>query len=176
MEAPSGDGTRPTTDRVRESIMSSVFSIMGGFDGMRVLDAFAGSGAMGLESMSRGAMFATLNDSGREATRILAKNRDVLGYSDAGVAITSIDAQRSGLPSVGAPFDVVFLDPPYRTSQRDVVRLVADARERGILSDGFLAVYEHDEPIDESLLRESSLALRQEKRIGKTHVTYIIAD
>ena len=62
LRAPQGRDTRPTTDRVRESVMSSVFSATGGFDGLCVLDAFAGSGAMGLEALSRGAAFALLND------------------------------------------------------------------------------------------------------------------
>lgn len=173
LQAPEGRDTRPTTDRVRESVMSSVFSATGGFDGLRVLDAFSGSGAMGLESLSRGAAFALLNDSAPDARRVLEGNVEALGCTKAQVRIGSTDVLACGLPRQGAPFGLVFLDPPYATPQADVVALVSNAREDGLLSDGCLAVYEHDEPADVRLLEASGLALRSERKLGKTYVSYI---
>lgn len=174
LEAPEGAATRPTTDRVRESIMSSVFSALGGFDGLRVLDAFAGSGAMGLEAMSRGAGFALLNDASADARRVLRKNADALGYGEGRVRIGSCDVMRSGLPASGGPFGLVFLDPPYRTPQRQVAEIVEAAREAGSLSSGCLVVYEHGEPLEEGLLDGSVLVLRGERRLGKAHVAYML--
>lgn len=173
LDAPEGRDTRPTTDRVRESVMSSVFSATGGFDGLRVLDAFSGSGAMGLEALSRGAEFALLNDSMPDARRVIERNVDVLGCSHAQVRIGSADVLSCGLPAQGGPFDLVFLDPPYKTPQEDVLRLLANARKGGLLSDGCLLVYEHDEPADGRLLDGFGLALRSERKLGKTYVSYI---
>lgn len=173
IKPPEGRDTRPTTDRVRESVMSSVFSATGGFEGLRVLDAFSGSGAMGLESLSRGAAFALLNDSASDARRVLEGNVEALGCSDAQVRIGATDVLACGLPGQGSPYDLVFLDPPYATPQADVVALVSDARAKGLLADGCLVVYEHDEPADLQLLAASGLALRSERKLGKTYVSYI---
>ena len=71
IEAPTGDGTRPTTDRVREALFSSLYSLRGGFDGAVVLDAFAGSGALGLEALSRGARSCTFVERDRSARKVL---------------------------------------------------------------------------------------------------------
>lgn len=175
LEAPSGRDTRPTTDRVRESIMSSVFSALGGFEGVRVLDAFSGSGAMGLESLSRGASFAVLNDSAPAANGVIAKNVKALGCEPSQAKVTSTDVMRLGLPSADGPFDLVFLDPPYASSQEDVLTIIERGRRDGVLSDGCLIVYEHDEPLDEAACERRGLRLRSERKLGKTYVSYILA-
>ncbi|MVN40039.1 RsmD family RNA methyltransferase, partial [Gordonibacter urolithinfaciens] len=79
IKAPKGDGTRPTTDRVRESLMSAVNSACGGFEGATVLDAFAGSGALGLEALSRGAACAHFFERDGAAQRVLCGNVRALG-------------------------------------------------------------------------------------------------
>lgn len=81
--APKGDGTRPTTDRVRESVMSTVFSARGGFEDAMVLDAFAGSGALGLEALSRGAARAVFYERAPEAVKVLQKNVEKMGLEPA---------------------------------------------------------------------------------------------
>ena len=174
LDAPSGRDTRPTTDRVRESIMSSVFSALGGFDGARVLDAFSGSGAMGLESLSRGAAFAVLNDSAPSANQVIAENAKALGCKPSQAKVTAIDVMRSGLPAADGPFDLVFLDPPYASSQEDVLDIIAKARGEGTLADGCLVVYEHDEPLDEAAYEGRGFSLRSARQLGKTYVTYIL--
>jgi len=123
IRTPKGDGTRPTSDRVREAMFSSLESELGGFDDVRVLDLFAGSGALGLESLSRGAVHATFVESdGRAASGIRANVRE-LGVRDADVVRTSASAYAERL--VDPRFDLVFLDPPYAVGTDLVRGLVA---------------------------------------------------
>ena len=110
--APKGLDTRPTADRVREA----AFNLLGpgGADDAKVLDLFAGSGAMGLEAMSRGAAHVTFVESDREACRTINRNLDKLGFDDATVlrqdALTALRADARQ----GTRYDLVLLDPPYR--------------------------------------------------------------
>ena len=108
--APKGIHTRPTSDRVREAL----FSILGGsVRGARVLDPFAGSGALGFEALSRGASFATFVDSDRGAARCVAENAKALGVLD---RIERFEGDwEAALGRMGGGFyDIAFLDPPYR--------------------------------------------------------------
>ena len=106
LRAPAGEGTRPTADRVREAL----FSILGSVDGLRVLDLYAGSGALGIEALSRGAGSATFVESARPALAAIRANLDATG-DDAEVA--AADAI-GWLRSAGErEFDLVFCDPPY---------------------------------------------------------------
>jgi 16S rRNA (guanine(966)-N(2))-methyltransferase RsmD len=109
--APAGRDTRPTSDRVREAL----FSILGPLDGVRVLDLFAGSGALGLEALSRGAASATLVERAPAALKALRANAEALG---ADVRIVTTDA-RAFLRSAArehAQYDLAFLDPPYASA------------------------------------------------------------
>jgi 16S rRNA (guanine(966)-N(2))-methyltransferase RsmD len=107
--APRGQSVRPTSDRVREAL----FSILGGLDGLSVLDLFAGSGALAIEALSRGAASATLVDSSAAAIAAVRRNLDAVGF-DADVrrarALEFLERARAAL----AQYDLVFLDPPYR--------------------------------------------------------------
>lgn len=101
---------RPTTDRVRESLFN-VLSHRGVIDGARVLDVFAGTGALGLEALSRGAIHATFIDDGRVAKGLIRENIRKLNVSE---DTRLIGADATNLPACDtAPFDLVFLDPPY---------------------------------------------------------------
>src|SRR3990172_8994658 len=104
--APRGSGTRPTSDKVREAI----FAIVGSVDGLRVLDLFAGSGALGLEALSRGAASAVFVESDPAAVRIIERNVEKLGL--AGTRIVRSDALRY-VAAVEEAYDLVFVDPPY---------------------------------------------------------------
>jgi 16S rRNA (guanine966-N2)-methyltransferase len=107
--APKGD-TRPTGDRVREA----AFNLIGPVDEMAVLDLFAGSGAMGLEALSRGAASAVLVESDREAQRAIERNLEKLGLK--GARILKHDAKRAlaAEAAAGRRYDLVLVDPPYR--------------------------------------------------------------
>lgn len=145
IEAPEGRGTRPTTDRTREAVASMVLSAKGlDLSGAHVLDAFAGSGALGLELVSRGADLCTLVDRDPSAVRVLRANVASLGAKDCARVVradmTKL-ASAGGVP--GGPFSVVLLDPPYALAARDITRLVANLQDRGALVPGALVVYEH---------------------------------
>ncbi|MGN6868208.1 MAG: 16S rRNA (guanine(966)-N(2))-methyltransferase RsmD [Solirubrobacteraceae bacterium] len=107
--APRGSSTRPTSDRVREAL----FSILGLLDGARVLDLFAGSGALGIEALSRGASQATFVDSSSAALAALRRNLDALGI-EAEVRRQDALAYLRSASRDARLYDLVFLDPPYR--------------------------------------------------------------
>ena len=122
LQTPPGDGTRPTTDRVREAMFSSLQSELGGFDGIRVLDLFAGSGALGLEAISRGAASADFVDSDAKVAAVIRRNIADLGCDGATVFRTT--AERFLRVPPATPYDLVFLDPPYALAGDDVRDLV----------------------------------------------------
>ena len=109
LEAPPGQGTRPTADRVRETLFSMLTSRVGSFEDLRVADLFAGSGALGLEALSRGAAFATFVEKDSAAAAAIRCNAERLG---AGERIRILGGSALALP-VSEPFDLVFADPPY---------------------------------------------------------------
>jgi 16S rRNA (guanine966-N2)-methyltransferase len=110
--APKGDTTRPTADRTRETLFSMLTSRLGSFEDLQVLDLFAGSGALGLEALSRGAASCTFVEQDRAALDALESNITKLG------AKTQCDVRKSSVLSLGparATFDLILMDPPYGT-------------------------------------------------------------
>lgn len=106
--APPGDATRPTADRVREAVFSMLASRLGSFDELRVADLFAGSGALGLEALSRGAAHCTFVERDREARRALEQNIAVLNAS-ANIQSRAVE----NIAALSDPCDLIFMDPPY---------------------------------------------------------------
>ena len=143
IKAPKGEGTRPTTDRVRESVMSAVNSARGGFDGAVVLDAFAGSGALGLEALSRGAAAAHFYERDGVALRALCDNVRTLGLPTQRARIHRADVLKDAPVYVRPAFDVVFFDPPYAFGAADVLGMAAALNTAGALDPKVLVVYEH---------------------------------
>lgn len=135
-------GTRPTSDRVRESMFSSLESALGGWSGLRVLDLYAGSGALGLECLSRGASHAAFVERDRTTARVVQANADLLGLPGAQVACADVEAWVAR-PADSA-YDVVFLDPPYAIPTQAVTSILKALGDHGWLADGAVAVVERD--------------------------------
>ena len=108
---PRGASTRPTSDRVREALFSAVESWCGSLRGLRFLDLYAGSGAVGLEAWSRGAGVVTLVEQDRRTAALISANARSLGFARANVVAATVASTLRRAPA--APYDVVFLDPPY---------------------------------------------------------------
>lgn len=131
IQTPPGDGTRPTSDRVREAMFSSIQSELGGFDDdLRVLDLFAGSGALGLESLSRGAGFAEFVESNAKAASVIKRNLADLGAPGTVVRTTAESYVEREQP---LPFGLIFLDPPYALPTSGVAALVAALQQPDVL-------------------------------------------
>ena len=176
IEAPEGRGvTRPTTDRTREAIASMILSARGlDLSGASVLDAFAGSGAMGLELLSRGATRATFVDRDRRAVARIRRSASALGAGEGEVVALSGDVFALAARGLaGAPFDVVFLDPPYAVSAERVSELVDALAASGQLEPGAVVVYEH--AADAGALACAALEPQRTRARGITAVDLLIA-
>lgn len=173
LEAPKGQGTRPTTDRVRESLMSAIHSARGGFEDARVLDAFAGSGALACEALSRGAASAVICERDRDAAATIERNLRTLGLSRETARLVRGDVMRRPPAAPGAPFDLVFLDPPYATAPSDVFALIGRLDDTGSLAPDAIVSYEHDAADDaavEALAAEAGWAVASHRRFGDTAI------
>lgn len=136
LEGPAGPGLRPTSDALRETL----FNVIGPrVAGARVLDGFAGTGAIGLEAISRGAAHVTFVERDRRALAVLAKNIERCGVGEqAGVRPADLTGM-AGAPEQPGPFDIVILDPPY--DQPDLERVLATTG--AWVAEGGLLVLEH---------------------------------
>jgi 16S rRNA (guanine966-N2)-methyltransferase len=143
--APDGRATRPTSDRVREALFDVLAARLGpSLGSARVLDLFAGSGALGLEALSRGACHAVFVESGRDALRILNANVEALGAGDRATVIAG-DAMGAAVPRAvsAGPFTLLLLDPPYRIDRAEVAQLLDRMAASHALVPGALATVEH---------------------------------
>ena len=140
LAAPRSQAIRPTADRLRESLFDILAHGHGDpVAGARVLDLFAGTGALGLEALSRGAAFVLFVDDGAESRALLRANVEALGVPGV-TRIFRRDAARLGPAHPLEPFSVVFLDPPYGQGLAEAA--LASARDGGWLAGGALAVVE----------------------------------
>jgi 16S rRNA (guanine966-N2)-methyltransferase len=164
LHAPPGERTRPTSDRVREAL----FMALGPMEGMRVVDLYAGSGALGIEALSRGAARADLVETDRRARAAIARNVAELGLEDrVHVWPFRLPGGLARLGGVLARASVVFADPPYGGHEARAA-LAALGRD-GVLPPGTRVVLEaHGK--DELPAREGTLARERERRYGETVV------
>jgi 16S rRNA (guanine966-N2)-methyltransferase len=159
LRAPKGSETRPTSDRVREAL----FSILASVDEARVLDLFAGSGALGIEALSRGAAEATFVDSAAAAVAAVRHNLDELGLEAEVIKLPALRALAC-TPVAGREYDLVFLDPPYRMASSLGPQLSTALPP--ILAQGARVVVESDRraPL------ELDMTLLRERRYGDTQL------
>ena len=137
---PEGKGTRPTSERAREGLFSSLESaLVGGLVGRRFLDLYAGSGAVGLEALSRGAGHAALVESDTKALRSLRQNVSALGLH---AEVIGMSVERAVAAPALAPFDVVFADPPYALAPSDLAEVLGSLVAGGWLTDDAVVVVE----------------------------------
>ncbi|MFF8608166.1 16S rRNA (guanine(966)-N(2))-methyltransferase RsmD [Streptomyces sp. NPDC015346] len=141
LAVPPGNGTRPTSDRAREGLFSTWESLLGTLDGARVADLYAGSGAVGLEALSRGASHTLLVEADPRAAKTVRENIRVLGLPGAELRTGKAEQIVTG-PAPAAPYDVVFLDPPYAVSDDDLREILLTLRSGGWLSDDALVTVE----------------------------------
>jgi 16S rRNA (guanine966-N2)-methyltransferase len=141
LSVPPGRGTRPTSDRAREGLFSTLESLTGTLAGSRVLDLYAGSGAVGLEALSRGAAAVLLVESDPAAARVARANVAALGLLGATVSTARVERLVGGAPDDG-PYDIAFLDPPYDLADTTLQQVLVDASANGWLRPGAVVAVE----------------------------------
>jgi 16S rRNA (guanine966-N2)-methyltransferase len=143
LAVPAGRDTRPTSDRAREGLFATIASITGSLAGARVLDLYAGSGAVGLEALSRGAEHVLLVESGARAGRVIRENIEAIGLKGAEVITGRVERVLARGPDRdGGDYDVVFADPPYALADDAVRSMLTALAGQGWLAPGALVVVE----------------------------------
>src|SRR4051794_39304045 len=140
ISVPSGRDTRPTSDRAREGLFATVHSLLGDLTDLRAADLFAGSGAVGLEALSRGASHVLLVESSAKAAKVIKANIQALGLT--GAELLTDRAERVVADPPAEPYDLVFADPPYAMSDAAVLGLLEALRDNGWLAPGALVAVE----------------------------------
>jgi len=141
LAVPDGRDTRPTSDRAREGLFATVTSMLGSLAGARVLDLYAGSGAVGLEALSRGAEHVLLVEHGARATRVIRENIEAIGLPGAALAADRVERVLARGPE-GGRYDVVFADPPYALADAAVSQVLSLLAGQGWLAPGALVILE----------------------------------
>jgi 16S rRNA (guanine966-N2)-methyltransferase len=164
LRAPAGRATRPTSEKVREAL----FNILGSVEGDHVLDLFAGSGALGIEALSRGAAHVTFVDGGKPALMAVRANLAQLGISDRATVIAADAVATAGRLVPAQPWRVVFVDPPYAS---ELAQKAVLALPMSHLAPGAVVVIEHDRrnaPPDAL----GSLLRTDQRRYGDTMISF----
>ncbi len=140
LRVPPGQGTRPTSDRAREGLFASLVSEFGDLNGLRVVDLYAGSGAVGLEALSRGAARVLLVESDPRAAAVIKANIGAVALPGASLAADRVE-RLLGRPPDGDRYDLAFADPPYAVADEAVARVLTQLTS-GWLAEGALVVVE----------------------------------
>ena len=141
LTVPDGRDTRPTSDRAREGLFGTISSIVGPLAGARVLDLYAGSGAVGLEALSRGAEHVLLVEHGARAARVIRQNIEAIGLPGAAVVADRVERVLARGPAESR-YDVVFADPPYALADAGVTRVLSLLAGQRWLAPGALVIVE----------------------------------
>ena len=142
LAVPPGPQTRPTSDRAREGLFATVTALHGPLAGAGVLDLYAGSGAVGLEALSRGANRALLVESDAAAARVIRANIAAVGLPGARLVTGRVAAVLARGPGDGPPFDVAVADPPYAAGEQEITGMLMALRAGGWLAGGALVAVE----------------------------------
>jgi 16S rRNA (guanine966-N2)-methyltransferase len=172
LAVPSGRSTRPTSDRAREALFSTLASLRGprGLAGARVLDLYAGSGAVGIEALSRGAAHVLLVEKDRRAVEVVRANVAAVGLP--GAQVVADDAARlAATANPAQPYDLVFLDPPYDVPAATVGAVVADLVAGRWPAPGALVVVERGSR-DPSWVWPDGVDAVQDRRYGEATLWY----
>jgi 16S rRNA (guanine966-N2)-methyltransferase len=163
IEAPPGRDTRPTSDRAREGLFSMLQSRLGSFEGLAVADLFAGTGALGLEALSRGAAHCLFVENHRPALDALARNIARLGAAER-ADVRAQSFEHAPLP----PRDLILMDPPYG---KGLAQPALDRAAAGLAPGGWIAL----ETNGETLEAPGGLAIEAERRFGKAAILLLRA-
>lgn len=167
LTAPPGKSTRPTADRTRETLFSMLASRLGSFDGLRVADLYAGSGALGLEALSRGAAHVTFVETDRAANKAIEANVTTLGANER-VTIRAISA--AVLPA-SEPFHLILADPPYEPGSGTAV-VAAVAKAGWLAVGGWIAIETHK---GDAVDPPEGWAIAAERDVGRARLTILRA-
>ena len=164
LEAPPGSATRPTADRVRETLFSMLASRIGSFEDLRVADLFAGSGALGFEALSRGAATASFVESDPPALAAIRRNAERLGATN---RVQILTGSALSLPR-SEPFDLVFADPPYAEGAGSA--LVSAVDQAGWLAQGgWMSV----ETARGDAVNPNGFTIKAERNVGRARLTLL---
>jgi 16S rRNA (guanine966-N2)-methyltransferase len=170
LRTPAGSGTRPTSDRVREALFSRL-EHLDVLSGARVLDLYAGSGALGLEAASRGAASVVLVDSHRATAAVARANATVTGVGNVKVRADTVERVLAAGPRPGDQVDLVFLDPPYDLVEEDLAAVLYLLSGRDWLAPDALVVVERSSRSPEPAW-PPGLETSGERRHGETRVWF----
>jgi 16S rRNA (guanine966-N2)-methyltransferase len=168
LQSPLGRDTRPTSDRVREALFSRL-EHEGLLDGTRVLDLYAGSGALGLEALSRGARAAVLVEQAATAVRVIRRNIGSTRLAGASVLADRVERVLAG--EAGEPFDLVLADPPYPLTEPALTQVLMRLVDGGWLATPGVVVVERSARTPEPTW-PPGLARYDERRYGETRLWY----
>ncbi|MCX6397653.1 MAG: 16S rRNA (guanine(966)-N(2))-methyltransferase RsmD [Propionibacteriales bacterium] len=169
LRTPPGDATRPTSDRVREALFSALESRFGSLHGLRLLDLYAGSGAVALEAASRGASGVVAVESDRRTAALISENIRTLGLA---VEVRADTVERVLGTAPRDPYDVVFLDPPYPLAAEDVAAVLGLLVDRDWLAPGAAVVVERSRRSVEPAWPDGHGGTRS-KKYGDTVLWYL---
>ena len=164
----AGENVRPTSDRAREALFNMLALKI---PNARVLDLFCGSGAIGIESLSRGAKEVVFNDFSKDSVAIVKKNLNALNVKIGEEARVTQYDYAVCLDMQKQPFDFIFIDPPYRLEVG--VQAVKEIARRGLLAEGGVVVFERDKPLDEAI---DGLFVSSVRKYGKAYLTFLTGE
>ncbi|GJF33728.1 DNA methylase [Kitasatospora sp. NE20-6] len=170
LAVPPGRSTRPTSDKAREAMFSTLAALRGTVQGARMLDLFGGSGAVGLEALSRGAEHVLLVESDAVAARVIRDNVRTLGLPGAEVRADRAERVAAG-PAPQTPYDLVFLDPPYSVTDEELCEMLITLRAGGWIAEDALVTVERSTRGGEFDWPEGFDALRS-RRYGEGTLWY----